>query len=592
MVVFGLDFGTTFCTLSVCCSKEIVLLKQNGYSFIPTTIFLCLDDTVLYGYDADYAHASGWSGFYYKDLKRWVGCTDKNFYTYMDKLKPDYEARLSLVGKGTLKTVELPSLSNTKRYIPLPELIALYTKCIVKDAERAFTLTCTGVICSVPAGYNTIQRAFTEQSISRSGFPCVYMLNEPSAAALASAPMLKSEDKRLLIYDFGGGTFDVSAVTVEGATFVVKSSAGDMNLGGRDIDLALSNFLKKLAKSDYVGELAVTSLKEGLSMAEGKIKYLVPSSNGDVEVVVSTSMLNEICSPFIKRTLKIVEKVREKARFSAEHGAKVVVVGGSSTLPGLCDELNAVHGISGLVRLLDHRAAVSYGCALYAKCLTSASNVLMVDCATSNICLPGTCADCIVVIPSGAPIPFDGERTIHINNASINSYYDARLFEGNYTKAPRNELIYSSRVLLKDLGLNNRQLTTVTVKLHTKIDSVGKITYDITGPSGVRKSVVGLPHYDFSNISVGFGYKIKYLSDTNRNAAALILCVTLDPEARASYSFHKEDYLCEINDAKPLETYRSKYDVASSYRISESRSRMGKAVQKILRGAAVERLPL
>nr|ABO15357.1 heat shock protein 70-like protein [Raspberry leaf mottle virus] len=595
MVVFGLDFGTTFSTVSVLVGRDACLLLQCGSAYIPTTLFFPESTTnVYYGYDADFMHRSKAKGAYFRDLKRWVGCNSSNIGDYRAKLHPSYEVDLRNVGDSEMHTVALTPYNGGKAWYPLPDLIGLYVKCILSDAEKAFQTQCSGVICSVPAGYNSVQRAFTEQSVSRGGYPCVYMLNEPSAAALSSLPRLKPEDHRLLVYDFGGGTFDVSAVTVNGTTFVVKGSGGDMNLGGRDIDRALSDHLKSLVSAPVDWEIDVTSLKEALCSQPDSIMYNIPiQGNHEVKVELRSSDLLKISQPFVARTIKILQDVMVKAKFVNEP-SKVVVVGGSSKLPGLEGSLLSIKGVSAVVPLPDHRAAVSLGCALYSNCLSDSHSLLMVDCATKSISIPRYDGASIVVIPAGSPIPFDGERTIGMMGCSKTAHYNARLFEGDYNLCAYNDLIYSAEVPISSLGVQSATPISVNLVLTTKIDSVGKISFSIKGPSGVSVPVQGRAHYDFSTLPPLKSVVVR-LSSTDKDLASLVLALTQEIEARNDL----HQYLDKLNSAivtpsLSLEDHgkAGTFPTLTNGRVAKSRACMGKVIPKLLRGTNVLVLPL
>nr|QQZ02304.1 HSP 70h [Rose leaf rosette-associated virus] len=595
MVVFGLDFGTTFSTLALATEVEYILLKQSDSAYIPTALFLPSSNVTdaYYGYDAEYANRSGIPGWFFKDLKRWVGCTEKSVSEYIDKLSPSYSVKTTNLGNSAASTVMLtPYGQREPPYFNLPDLIALYIKCICADGERAFGVKCTGCVCSVPAGYNTLQRAFTEACVLLSSYVCVYILNEPSAAALASAPHLEPSDKRLMVYDFGGGTFDVSAVTVAKSTFVVKASGGDMTLGGRDVDRALSDALKKRVGSDYPGEIDVTALKEALSTQHQAVKFEIPKGVGYASTLVDMDLLRELSAPFINRTIDILEKTRTKAGFLKSDEVKLVVVGGSSTLPGLKEALTKVQGVVGVVNLADHRAAVACGCALYARGISTDNSVLMVDCATSNISISSYRGDSIVVIPAGSPIPFDGEREIEMLNATATSTYNARLFEGNFMKCAYNELIYSKTIELRSLGVVAQQPTSAKLKLLTKIDSVGKISFSIVGPSGVPHFVQGKPHYDLSGLK-GPQRNVVKLNAKLKKETRLLLAATINGVCRQTYPLFKlqlEEVLkSEVVDNDTTLLRVVPY-ITSEY-LNVADSRMGELVSGRLRGTDVESIP-
>nr|QDD55764.1 p65 [Citrus tristeza virus] len=594
MVLFGLDFGTTFSTVAMATSSELVILKQSNSSYIPTCLFLHADpNSVSYGYDAEFLAASGEPGSFYKDLKRWVGCTEKNFQTYLHKLSPSYKVVVKEFGTKSMPVPHLSPLNNDLGLsVALPSLIASYAKSILSDAERVFNVSCTGVICSVPAGYNTLQRAFTQQSISLSGYSCVYIINEPSAAAYSTLPKLSTADKYLAVYDFGGGTFDVSIVSVRLPTFAVRSSGGDMNLGGRDIDRKLSDKIYEMADFLPQKELNVSSLKEALSLQTDPVKYTVTQYGMSETVLIDQTMLREIASEFITRTIDILTQVKIKSSVPESQSLKLVVVGGSSYLPGLLETLEAVPFVSGIVPVEDARTAVARGCALYSECLDGKSKALLIDCITHHLSVTTFSADSVVVAAAGSPIPFEGERKLTLRKCVSTSNYQARMFEGDYEKVFRNERIYAASVSLFTLGVNWRVPNDVEMTLVTKVDSMGKVEFYLKGPSGELVNVQGTSHYDYVGMPRPTR-KLLRLSDYNVNSAALVLALTLTREKREKFLLRTlfDTLQADLRKTASLSEYSKKYPITRAD-IDAVSSRLGIVVSKVLRGSDLERVPL
>nr|QDD55776.1 p65 [Citrus tristeza virus] len=594
MVLFGLDFGTTFSTVAMATSSELVILKQSNSSYIPTCLFLHADpNSVSYGYDAEYLAASGEPGSFYKDLKRWVGCTEKNYQTYLHKLSPSYKVVVREFGTKSMPVPHLSPLnSDFGLSVALPSLIASYAKSILSDAERVFSVSCTGVICSVPAGYNTLQRAFTQQSISLSGYPCVYIINEPSAAAYSTLPKLSAADKYLAVYDFGGGTFDVSIVSVRLPTFAVRSSGGDMNLGGRDIDRKLSDKIYEMADFLPQKELNVSSLKEALSLQTDPVKYTVTQYGMSETVSIDQTVLKGIASEFITRTIDILTRVKIKSSVPESQCLKLVVVGGSSYLPGLLETLEAVSFVSGIVPVEDARTAVARGCALYSECLDGRSKALLIDCITHHLSVTTFSADSVVVAAAGSPIPFEGERKLTLRKCVSTSNYQARMFEGDYEKVFRNERIYAASVSLFTLGVNWRVPNDVEMTLVTKVDSMGKVEFYLKGPSGELVNVQGTSHYDYVGMPRPTR-KLLRLSDYNVNSAALVLALTLTRDKREKFLLRTlfDTLQADLRKTASLSEYSKKYPITQND-IDAVSSRLGIVVSKVLRGSDLERVPL
>nr|AAF14302.1 HSP70h [Beet yellows virus] len=596
MVVFGLDFGTTFSSVCAYVGEELYLFKQRDSAYIPTFVFLHSDtQEVAFGYDAEVlSNDPSVRGGFYRDLKRWIGCDEENYGDYLEKLKPHYKTELLKVAQSSKSTVRLDCYSGTvPQNATLPGLIATFVKALISTASEAFKCQCTGVICSVPANYNCLQRSFTESCVNLSGYPCVYMVNEPSAAALSACSRIKGATSPVLVYDFGGGTFDVSVISALNNTFVVRASGGDMNLGGRDIDKAFVEHLYKKAQLPVNYKIDISFLKESLSKKVSFLNFpVVSEQNVKVDVLVNVSELAEVAAPFVERTIKIVKEVYEKYRGSMRLEpsvkAKLLMVGGSSYLPGLLSRLSSVPFVEECLVLPDARAAVAGGCALYSACLRNDSPMLLVDCAAHNLSISSKYCESIVCVPAGSPIPFTGVRTVNMAGSNASAVYSAALFEGDFVKCRLNKRIFSGDVALGDVGVFGSNTRTVPLTLEINVSSVGTITFSLVGPTGVKKLVGGNAAYDFSSYQLGERV-VADLHKHNSDKVKLIHALTYKPFQRKKLTDSDKALFLKRLSAD----YRREAGKFSSYDdavLNSSELLLGRVIPKILRGSRVEKL--
>ncbi|WBK62450.1 HSP 70h [Dregea volubilis virus 1] len=597
MVVLGLDFGTTYSSLSLLKNEKTYVLLQQNSPYVPTSIFMFEKSRqVAYGYDAEVlSHATYVSGSFYKDLKRWVGCNETNLAAYKRKLNPHYGVEATAFGKSVTGTVKLEPFTGVRLMFALPDLIASFVRCMVADAESSLSISCTGVICSVPAAYNSSQRNFMMECVKLSGYSCLHIINEPSAAAFSVAPQLSIDDTFCLVYDFGGGTFDVSGVSVMNNTFVVRASGGDMNLGGRDVDRAFIKTLYSKARLEPVDySIDISPLKEKLSESQTELMYTLPGAT-PVDILVKPSDLAEVVRPFAERTIEIMRKVYRdyiiRVNISASapnevgrRKATLVMVGGSSYLPGLSTMLERVNFIRRVVKVPDPRSAVAVGCGYYSLCLSSKSPMLLVDCAAHHLSIPSLYCRSIVLVPAGAPIPFSGKRSIQLSKVNPASVYDTALFEGDSTRCMLNDLLFKTRIPLSKIGVTAAMGNTITITIVTKVTSLGTVLFSIYGPSGVCHVAGDDRAFDFS--SCPKPTRLLYTSHYHlHNRVRLLLSATRKPEtrAKASVSDYEDLYsmidLHDINSVKPYFKFITQDDYA------EADSYLGKSVQKVLRGS-------
>nr|AXN56968.1 HSP70h [Blackcurrant leafroll-associated virus 1] len=592
MVLFGLDFGTTFSSVCVYNDGCLFLYKQNDSAYIPTSIFLPDSSRdIKFGFDAELAFKRKLKGLYFRDLKRWVGCCEENIANFKDKLKPLYGVHLMHYGDGSLKTVAVEDYGGQISNMRIPDAIAAFVRCILSSAEKAFEIECTGVVCSVPAGYNTIQRTFTQECVSLSGYTCNRIINEPSAAALSSVSDLEQGDQQLLVYDFGGGTFDVSAVYRVDQTFTVGASNGDMNLGGRDVDKAFSDLIKSRAGCTADGNVEVSYLKESLSKETEAIRYHFELGGESYDVYVSQEDVYSIALPFINRTMILLEDVVRLAGFSGDKSTTLIIVGGSSYLPGLHQELRKFRLIKRIVPIPDPRGAVAIGCALYADSMQTPNGLLLVDCASQSIGIADFRCKMMNVCAAGSPIPYVGEKIINLLDTGPNSSFTIALFEGDSPHCRKCTRVFVSDVNLKLLGVT-RNVKRFEVTVLTEVDSLGVIKCFLRGSNNVLVDTESKPHYDFGLCSRPNRVVINS-EDLDEDMAKFLLITSRTDRIRSKSRKCADDIVTTVaTGCSYYEASQKHSNLISGDDANSAELLLGRPFQGILRGGRVKRVPI
>jgi molecular chaperone DnaK len=210
-----------------------------------------------------------------------------------------------------------------------------------QDAERALGESVTKAVVTVPAYFNDAQRSATKLAGELAGLDVVRILNEPTAAALAYGMDRRAENTRIAVYDFGGGTFDVSILELQGGVFQVLSTNGNTRLGGDDIDSALVDYVETqlglsvstpTARARLLEALVVA--KHGLSEAE-EVSVSLPFLDGlaSPEVLLSRAVLEMVARPWVEKTRGHCLRALSDAHLKVEDIAEVILVGGSTRMP-------------------------------------------------------------------------------------------------------------------------------------------------------------------------------------------------------------------------------------------------------------------
>lgn len=280
---------------------------------------------------------------------------------FMGKNINDYDHDSSLA-KYVIPSTEGILFDLGPRSISPVEFSAEILRKLKLRAEKYFEREVSKAVITVPAYFDEQARADTKKAANLAGLEVLRLLNEPTAAALAYGVDKQSEGL-YLVYDFGGGTFDVSILKMQQGVFRVLATGGDTNLGGDDIDYLLANEIAiKSGKIDY---LAARRVKEILS--EEKV----------VENI-TREQFNHLVSPIIEKTIKIALKVVRDADLDIEQICGVILVGGSTRIPLIRTKLEEVFGKKCLCDL-DPDRVVALGAALQAESLTKGSNNLLID---------------------------------------------------------------------------------------------------------------------------------------------------------------------------------------------------------------------
>ncbi|KAK7096814.1 heat shock protein 68-like [Littorina saxatilis] len=320
-----------------------------------------------------------------KDMKHWpfkvVNCRDGK--------KPKVEVQF----KGEKKTLA-PEEVSSMVLVKMKETAEAYLGQKVKDA-----------VITVPAYFNDSQRQATKDAGAIAGLNVLRIINEPTAAALAyGLDKNVAGEKNILIFDLGGGTFDVSILTIsEGSLFEVKSTAGDTHLGGEDFDGRLvdhfcQEFKRKYKKDISNNPRAMRRLRTACERAK---RTLSSSAEASVEIDslyegvdfytrITRARFEELCSDLFRHTLEPVEKALRDAKMDKRQIHEVVLVGGSTRIPRIQKMLQEFMGGKELNKSIHPDEAVAYGAAVQAAVLSgdtseAIKDVLLVDVAPLSL---------------------------------------------------------------------------------------------------------------------------------------------------------------------------------------------------------------
>lgn len=233
------------------------------------------------------------------------------------------------------------------------ELSAMILKRLKEDVERELDTTVTDAVITVPAYFDDAQRQATIDAGKIAGLNVMKVINEPTAAALAYGMRQGAQDQHILVYDLGGGTFDVTVLTITDGVIRVRATGGDRELGGFEFDNQISNYLIERFEETFGLDIYddITALQELKIRAEKAKKMLSTRKKATVSLTAHAQTLKEditkeqfeqMIAPLLDKTVKIMEECLEDAALSWSEINKVLLIGGSTRIPAVQEMIKRV----------------------------------------------------------------------------------------------------------------------------------------------------------------------------------------------------------------------------------------------------------
>lgn len=605
--ILGIDLGTTNSAMAIMEGGEPrVLENAEGTRTTPSVVAIAKNGERLVGTLAKRQAVTNPKNTIY-GIKRFMGHAFKDDVVQKDKDVVPYEIKAGPNGGVEVRLAD-------KDYRP-EEVSAMILSKMKADAEKKLGETITQAVITVPAYFDDAQRAATKAAGQVAGLEVLRIINEPTAAALAYGFNKKKEEK-IVVYDFGGGTFDVSVLEVGDDVIEVKSTDGDSHMGGRDIDQKIVRYLadefKKESGIDVTKDpLALQRLDEGAEKAkhelstssetEVNIPFITVGSDGNPQhllVKLTRANLESLSDEYIARSIDITKRALEASGIKAGDVNEVILVGGQTRMPKIQEEVEKLFGKKPH-RDVNPDEVVAIGAAIQAGILQGdVKDILLVDVIPLSLSIETMGGVATKLIERNTAVPTSRSQTF--STASDNQTgVEIHITQGERAMAADNKSL--GRFMLDGIPPAPRGLPQVEVSFD--LDTNGILTVKaVEKTTGKEQSIriegsTGLSEADIEKMKAdaethaGEDAKRKELVEAKNLAEQMIY--TAEKAVKDAGEKAPAEVVTEVNEkVAALRTARDGDDMdaikSASEALSTSLSKIGEAMMKDQPQAAPE----
>ena len=504
-LAIGIDLGTTYSCVGIWNTNRVEIIHtEEGDKTVPSWVSFTGTEKLVGKY-AKMQRKQNIKNTVY-DVKRLIG------RTYNDPIvQKDIKYYLYNVSEGKDKSININVEYKNEKKSYVPEEISSFILMKMKQIAEKYVqkhMSNYGeyreikkAVITVPAYFTDSQRQATKLAGKLAGLEVLRIINEPTAASMAYG-FDKDVDENILVFDLGGGTFDVSLLTLSNGIYEVRATAGDPHLGGEDFDLLLSEYIinkfyEKFGKfrltEKSLNEIRIISEKTKRKLStEKEVNIIIEIRGKELNLTITRNDFNKTCDELFRKCITPINKVLSDSKILKSKVNEIVLVGGSTRIPRIQEMLSEFFNGRKLNNSINPDEAVAYGAAIQAAILSKAKDTsgkledtILMDVSPLSLGLETSGGLMTILIPRNTSIPVQKTQVFSTHTDDQIGVL-VKVFEGERGLTKDNHLLGSFQ--LDGIPPMPRGIPQIDVKYELDENCILNISAKETS-SGINKSV-------------------------------------------------------------------------------------------------------
>lgn len=488
--IIGIDLGTTYSCVGVFKNGRVEIIPNELGSRITPSVVAFTDEEKLIGESAKNQASTNPTRTIY-DVKRLIGRSYNDEDLQNDMKFLPYK----ITSRGGKPMIEATVNGKTQSYVP-EQISAMVLTKMKSIAENYLGMEITTAVITVPAYFNDAQRQATKDAGQISGLNVARIINEPTAAAIAYGLDRNNKDNNILVYDLGGGTFDVSILTIDQGHFEVIATSGDTHLGGADfdqrvMDFMMKSFRRKTGKDASKDKRAQQKLKREVEKAKRALSATHETTidienffdGVDLNEKLTRSKFESLNKDLFQKTLRPVQIAMEDAGLKKSQIDEIVLVGGSTRIPKIQELITDYFEGKQPSKNINPDEAVAYGAAVQGAVIcgdssVNESNLIIIDMTPLTLGIETVGGVMSKVVPRGTTIPTK-KSEVFTTESDNQTELDVIIFEGERPLTKDNHRL--GKFTLKGIKKAPRGEPAIVVTFNIDENSIITVTAEEEG---------------------------------------------------------------------------------------------------------------